>query len=341
MEGVDCYNPSQINGLGSGTSHSSKVVVIGPASVQGAQIDYTFYQIGIGEEVVDDKGTCGNLMAAVGAYAVDEGLIDVREEAGSCTVFAYNTNIGKIIRLQVPLSRGMAKVQGAYQLSGLRKPGAKYIVDILQPGGGKLGRTLPLGPVTKLLVDDEIIEVSVVDVVNPFAYAAAESLNLSSEEVFTDLSANGKLLARLERIRQETSIRSGLTNNQEEAVQAPAIPKVAIVSPPMDYKTLSGMVIHKEEVDITAKMVSMGRFHRTFAGSGLYNLAAAVLLPGTVANACSGFHVSPGEHVVRIGHPDGIAEVRVRLSTDGQDVEYVGLDRTARRIMKGVLYITE
>ena len=107
LAGVDAYNLSQVNGLGSGTSHTSKVVVIGPPSVEGAHVDYTFYQIGIGEEVVDAKGTCGNLMAAVGAYALDEGFIlewtERKTDGEYFTVITFNTNIEKMIRLQVPV----------------------------------------------------------------------------------------------------------------------------------------------------------------------------------------------------------------------------------------------
>jgi 2-methylaconitate cis-trans-isomerase PrpF len=88
-------------------------------------------------------------------------------------------------------------------------------------------------------------------------------------------------------------------------------------------------------------MVSMGRFHRTFAGSGLYNLAAAVLLPGTIPQQLASKKESTGERIVRIGHPDGIAQVRVSLTEDGADVAFVGLERTARRVMKGDLYIPE
>lgn len=135
------------------------------------------------------------------------------------------------------------------------------------------------------------------------------------------------------------SVHMGLTNSIEEAAAAPAIPKIAIVSEPIDYITTSGTAIKKEEVDIVAKMVSMGRFHRTFAGSGLYNLAAAALLPGTIPNRCTNRELVDDKSIVRIGHPDGIAEVRVGLTKNQRDVDYVGLDRTARRVMKGELYI--
>ncbi|MFC5604778.1 PrpF domain-containing protein [Sporosarcina koreensis] len=359
LQGIDAYNPSQVNGLGSGTSHTSKVVVIGPPSVEGADVDYTFFQIGIAEEIVDSEGTCGNLMAAVGPFAVDEGLVEVPQGAESVTVYAFNTNIGKMIRLQVPVSnpaasaglvnlptstgsnRPSARTSGDYLMPGLRLPGAKIVVDILSPGGGKTGYTLPAGKVADLHTEGKGHAASLIDLVNPFVYIEAESLGLEGQELFNDLTARPGLLELLEVMRREGSCRMGLKQTVEAAALSKAIPKIAIVASPMDYTTSSGKRIAKDDVDIVAKMVSMNRFHRTFAGSGLYNLAAACLLPGTVPNRCSNLSASTEERIIRIGHPDGIAEVRVRLTQDLQDVDYVGLDRTARRIMKGDLYIPE
>ncbi|WP_126428119.1 PrpF domain-containing protein [Brevibacillus marinus] len=339
--GIDAYNPSQVNGLGSATSHTSKVVVIAPPSVEGADVDYTFYQIGIGELVADDKGTCGNLMAAVGAFAVDEGMVRVDPAADYVTVTAYNTNIGKMLRLHVPVVNGKAKVQGDYLMPGLITTGAKYLVDILNPGGGKTGATLPLGASYTLAANGKQYPLSFVDVVNPFVYVPSDALGLKGTELNSELAGNSELLAELDMIRCDAAVRSGMEKSVQDAKQAPAVPKVAIVAKPQDYVTSSGQLIKAEEVDIVAKMLSMGRFHRTFAGSGLYNLAAAVLLPGTVAQQLAAKKESSGPQIVRIGHPEGVAHVRVALTEDGQDVAFVGLERTARRIIKGDLYIPE
>ena len=338
LHGIDAYNPSQINGLGGGTSHSSKVVVIGSPSVAEADIDYTFYQIGIGEEVVDSNGTCGNLMAAVGAYAIDENLV-VPTSNDMSIVNAYNTNIGKVIRLKVPLQNGKVKTDGSYVMAGLKLPGAKYQVEILSPGGGKLGTTLPLGSTHPITIQERTLEVSIVDVVNPFVYVSTESLGLNTDDLFSDLSTNPELLTLLETIRCEASYQSGLTNTREDAKVSHAIPKIALISPPHDYVTTSGKRISKDSIDIATKMVSMGNFHRTFAGSGLYNLASAVRLSRTVPNKNSTLEYTAEEQIIRIGHPDGIAEVAVQLTSDDADIAYVGLTRTARKIMSGNLYI--
>lgn len=341
LAGMDAYNPSQINGLGSGTSHTSKVMVIAPPSVEGADVDYTFYQIGIGEDVVDDEGTCGNLMSAIGAFSVDEGLVKTNTTDEVVTVSAFNRNIGKIIRMKVPMVNGKAKVSGDYDMPGVVKTGAKITVDILSPGGGKTGHTLPIGSACHISTEEKIYSSSFVDVVNPFVFVAASEFGLKGSELNSELATDETLLSELESIRVKLALKAGMYSSVEEARNAPAIPKIAMVAEPHNYVTSAGKIIKAEEVDIVAKMVSMYKFHRTFAGSGLYNLAASVLLKDTIPNQFFNKKDHSIEQVIRIGHPEGIAEVRVAVTEDGADVEFVGLDRTARRIMKGELYIPE
>ncbi len=339
LAGIDAYNPSQVNGLGSGTSHTSKVIVISEPTIEGADVDYTFYQIGIGEMVVDDEGTCGNLMAAVGAFAIDEGYVQTNTADDDVIVSAFNKNIGKIIRMSVPVSNGRAKVMGDYFMPGLMEAGAKITVDILSPGGGITGNTLPIGFKTLVKTHTKTYEASFVDIVNPFVFVSAGAFGLKGSELNSDLSSNVTLLNELETIRIHLAVEAGMSKTVEEARRTTSIPKIAIVAEPQDYVTPSGKIIKAEEVDIVAKMVSMNKFHRTFAGSGLYNLAVTVLLKGTVPNQFSSKKDGSKEKIIRIGHPEGIAEVRVSLTDDGTDAAYVGLDRTARRIMKGDLYI--
>lgn len=339
LAGIDAYNPSQINGLGSGTSHTSKVMVIAQPTEDGADVDYTFYQIGIGEEVADDEGTCGNLMSAIGAFSVDEGLVKTDSSDEFVTVSAFNRNIGKMIRMEVPVVNGKAKVSGDYDMPGLVKTGAKIKVDILSPGGGKTGHTLPLGSSGHVSTEERVYPASFVDIVNPFVFVAASEFGLKGSELNSKLATDEKLLAELESIRVNMALEAGMYSSVAEANNAPAIPKIAIVAEPHDYVTSAGKMIKAEEVDIVAKMVSMHKFHRTFAGSGLYNLAASVLLKGTIPNQFFNMKDYGKEQLIRIGHPEGIAEVRVALADDGSNVEFVGLDRTARRIMKGDLYI--
>jgi 2-methylaconitate cis-trans-isomerase PrpF len=338
--GIDAVNPSQINGLGGATSHTSKAVVIAASDRPDADVNYTFVQIGIGKPVADAAGTCGNLMAAAGAFAVDEGLVAVAPDATEAAVSVYDTNIGKVLKLTVPVEQGQAKVDGDYQMPGVVGGGAKIRLAILRPGGGKTGKTLPLGKACHVKTASGIYEATFADVVNPLVFVDIRQFGLTGNESFDRIAAMTGLIEIWREIRDEAAVLAGMASDAATArEQSPAIPRITMVAPPQDYITTGGKKIGKEDYDISVKMLSMGNLHRTFAASGLYCAAAASLLPGTVANRVSGCRPGTAEQLVRIGHPGGVAEVRVRLTADGQEVESVGMDRTARRIMQGKILV--
>ncbi|PIC76766.1 PrpF protein [Sporosarcina sp. P19] len=339
MSAMDAYNPSQVNGLGSGTSHTSKVIVIHETDSEKACLAYTFYQVGIGEAIVDSAGTCGNLMAAVGAYAIDEGLAKVPLADGMCDVTVLNHNINRLVRIEVPIVDGAVQVDGDYLMAGIVHTGAKISVSILSPGGGKTGTTFPAEMRSELVADEQKFSVTISDIVNPFIFVNAQDFGLDGSESNDILSQNQHLLTQLETLRVQGAVSAGMAETIEAAKEVPSIPKIALVAPPRDYFTTSGVEVKAEEIDIIARMISMGKFHRTFAGSGLYNLASTLLIDGTIPNDCYTSSEQKQLQNIRIGHPDGIAEVTVELTEDGKDVAAVGLDRTARRILEGQCYV--
>ena len=338
--GIDAYNLSQVNGLGGTTSSTSKVCVISPSIEPGADIDWTFYQIGVGAEVADDKGTCGNLMSAVGAFAIDEGLVAVDHAADRAIVHVHNTNIRKMLRMEIPVIDGKAKVSGDYAMPGVVKPGALIKVSIVNPGGGKTGKTLLLGPNCEVTTPKRSYEATFCDLINPFVFVASRDVGLQGAEASREIASNQALLDELNLIRDNAAVLAGMAKDAADAKQnSPAVPKIAMVAPAQDYETTTGELVKKEDVDILVKVLSMGRLHRTSPASGMYNLAAATLLPGTIPNQIARIAAGVKEQVIRIGHPEGVVEVRVVLTDDGQDVAGVGMDRTARRIMKGELFV--
>lgn len=340
LKGIGAEDSSHVNGLGGGTSHTSKVVIIDKSSRPEIDVDYTFVQLGIGSDVVDYEGTCGNLMAAVGAFAIDEGLVEIGSDEDVITVNVWSTNIGKRLAIKVPLDKGVAKVCGEYVMAGVKDPGAKYLVDIQRPGGGKTGSTLPLSAKAVMETDEGEISYSFTDLVNPFVYVKGKELSLTGSESYEELANDLKLLDKIEQIRVYAAIRSGLSPGIEDATNKYiALPKVSFVSGPIDYKTSSGVFIKKEEYDILARMTSVKKLHRTFAVSGLLNLAGACLLEGTIPNEVCTLPNEDGEQIIRIGHPEGIVKIRVRKSKLDETIDYVGLERTARRLMAGDIYI--
>ena len=339
LDGIDCYNPSQVNGLGGTTSSTSKVCVISPSSHEGADADWTFYQLGVAEAVVDDKGTCGNLMAAVGAFVVDEGLAAVDPAAEMAEVFVYNTNIKKMLQMEIPVINGKAKVGGDYLMPGVVKPGAMFRVSIMNPGGELTGKQLLLGPKSAVKTDKATYGVTFSDLINPFVFLAGTDVGLSGAESHKEVATNQAIMDELNLIRDKMAVIAGMAKTEQDARQnKPNVPKIAVISSAQDYVTTGGELIRKEDVDILVKVVSMGKLHRTSPASCLYNLAATTLLEGTIPNQVAGFQTGLKDRMVRIGHPEGIVEVRVTLTEDGQKVAKVGMERTARRIMKGEIY---
>ncbi|PID20556.1 PrpF protein [Sporosarcina sp. P3] len=340
MSVIDAYNPSQVNGLGGGTSHTSKVIVIHETDSKQACLAYTFYQVGIGDAIVDSAGTCGNLMAAVGAYAVDEGLAQIPSIDGVCEVIVLNKNINRLVRLEVPVVDGEAQVDGDYLMAGIVHTGAKISVSILSPSGGKTGTTFPADTRTELVMGGQKVLTTISDIVNPFIFVNAHDFGLDGTESNHILSQDQHLLTQLDTLRAQGAVAAGMSETIDAAKEVPSIPKIALVAPPRDYFTMSGIEVKAEEIDIIARMISMGKFHRTFAGSGLYNLASTLLIDGTIPNECYTSSEKKQLQNIRIGHPDGIAEVTVELTQDGKDVAAVGLDRTARRIFEGRCYVS-
>ena len=340
LKGIGAEDASHINGLGAGTSHTSKVVIMEKSLEPDIDVNYTFVQLGIGDKTLDYAGTCGNLMAAVGAFAVDEGLVEVDPNADSVLVKVWSTNVHLLIEIEVPLIAGEVRTSGDFLISGVHDSGAKYVVDMMNPGGGKTGSTLPLqaqGIFT--LTNGENIAYSFADIVNPVVFVSAESLGLMGTELNSAVSQNLKVMQTLEEVRELVAVESGLCESREEARQAyRAIPKVAFVAKPQDYITSTGKRIRKEDYHILARMVSMEKMHRTFAMSALLNLGAMCLLKGTIPYQLSSAEEAD-EQVIRIGHPEGIAEVRIGKGPAEEEIHYVGVERTVRKIMEGYLFV--
>ncbi|MDR1710071.1 MAG: PrpF protein, partial [Candidatus Accumulibacter sp.] len=262
--GIDSWNLSQVDGLGAGTSHTSKCVVIAPSQRPGVDIEYTFYQIGIGKRIADCTGTCGNLMAGSAAFAIDEGLVPVSPDQDSATVTVYDTNAAKTLVITVALENGLAKSAGDCYIPGIVRPGAPIGISILDPAGGKTGKALPLGPVIRVDTAWGEFHATVVDMINPFVFVAAEEVGLTGAEPFSVLAADEERLKTIDAIRDTAAVELGWARDAAEAREkSPAIPKVAVVAAPCDYAASSGAAIKASDVDIVVRGLSMSRLHRT------------------------------------------------------------------------------
>lgn len=311
----------QVDGLGGGHSHTSKVMIVEPSRDEGIHLAYRFGQVGVRQSVVDWTGNCGNLTAGLGVYAQLRG--PARPD-GDAVLRTLNLNTGRVVEIGYAVENGVARTTGGHRMAGLPRPGAPVTVTYLDPAGAVLDRgALPTGAASEYLTTEngEMVEVSLVDVTGPTVYLDAAAFGLTPPFVPGDLNADPALLTRMEAIRAAAAVRLGIAATPEEATRAlPSQPKLMLVAP------------GEAGVSLWTTMTSMQRFHHAVAGTVAMCTAAAVMIPGTIPARLG---VADGTTVV-IGHPKGRAEIAVDL-VDG-DVTGVRVVRTARLLMEGQVF---
>ena len=316
----------QLDGLGGGISSLSKACIIGPASHREAQVDYTFAQIEMSKAVVDYTGNCGNCSSSIGPFAIDERLVPSAD--GETIVRIHNTNTKKLIVAHVPVAGGEAAVDGEFELPGVAGRGARIALDFVDPGGAGTGRLLPSGHGRDTI---DGVAASLVDATNPVVFVRAKDLDLGGTETPQAIDADKDLAARLEKIRVVAAEMMGIPGSA-------ANPKVAVVAPPAPFAALDGNRHAAEQVDLLARVISMGNCHRAFALTSAMCLAVAARIEGTVVSECD---ASRGHGDVRLGHPSGILPIAASVGLrDGRPhAERVTVYRTARRLMEGFVRV--
>lgn len=332
----------QIDGLGSGTSSTSKAVIISPSSRPDSDVDFLFAQVSVDRPLVDYSGTCGDLSAAVGPFAIQEGLIAAAGEPTIVRVWQVNT--GRRIIAHVPTRGGSPSVQGDFAVHGVPNPGAEIRLEFLDPGGSVSGTLLPTGHV----IDDlripghGLVAVTLIDAATPVVFVRAIDVGLSGTELPDDLDHRPELLALLEAIRAHGAVAMGLAASPEEATaQRSATPKLALVAAPAAYRTTAGEVLQPECLDLVVRMLSMGKVHHVVPATGAVAAAVAAMIPGTLAHQAA--DLAAGEGEVRIGHPAGVLRLGAVVRRDGGNwtVERAIMSRTARLLMKGAIRLPE
>jgi 2-methylaconitate isomerase len=335
----------QTDGMGGATSSTSKVVLIAPSSRDDCDVDYLFGQVSIDKPVIDWSGNCGNLTSAVGPYAIAQGLVKATRD-GTAVVRIWQANIEKRIISHVPMKDGEVEEDGDFKLDGVTFPAAEIRLEFLDPGGDGEDTSraetsapgmFPTGNVVDHLDVAGLgrLTATLINAGNPTIFVDAESLRLRGDEMQTFINGNPALLARCEALRAEAAVRMGLATTQREATERrPHTPKLAFVAPPRAYVASSGRRVESSAIDLTARIMSMGKLHHAMTGTGAVAIAAAAVIPGTVVNRLTAIR---GVGEVRFGHPSGVttvgAEVELR---DGEwVVTRVMISRSARRLMEG------
>lgn len=325
-------DPRQIDGLGGADPLTSKVCIIGPPSVADADIDYTYAMIGIEESMVSWSTNCGNLSAAVGVYAIEEGL--VKSQAPETSVRIYNTNTKQIFRAIVPVKNGAPQVIGNYAIPGVPGSGAEIRLDFSKTTGSTTGKLLPTGNKRDWLDVKKLgltLEVSILDVAKPTVYFRACDIGLTGVEAPGDFTP--EILDRLNNIREAAALFIGLDKDSR-------VPTPVTVAPPATYTNfMTGKPVPAESMSFSARRV-LGvppKPHKAFAATGAVCTAVAAILEGTIVNEV---YVDRGDGVVYIGHPTGLFPVKAKLTANGS-VEEASYSRTARRLMDGRVYVTK
>ncbi len=309
-------DPRQIDGVGGAHPLTTKVAVVSPSHDERSDIDYLFLQVGVEEAVVTDRQNCGNMLAAVGPFAVERDLVQAADGLASVRVFMRNSGGRAITSFQMrdghPIYAGEAEISGV--------PGTAAAVDIefLDIAGGTTGALLPTGNVV-----DEVagVPATLVDNGMPVVVVRAGDLGVTGQETCDELEADDALRSRLEEIRLAAGEMMGLGD-----VTSATIPKVTLVSEPASGGAVS------------TRTFIPHRCHRAIGVLGAVSVATACLMPGSPAALVADLRESTD--LIRLEHPSGVFDARIEVSNGNglPTVDRAGIVRTARKLMDGTVY---
>ncbi|WP_347558890.1 2-methylaconitate cis-trans isomerase PrpF [Robbsia sp. KACC 23696] len=331
----------QIDGMGAATSSTSKVVIVGKSARAGHDVDYLFGQVSIDRPFIDWTGNCGNLSAAVGPFAVSNGLVDRERlsQNGTSTVHIWQANIGKTIVSHVPMCDGVVRELGEFSLDGVAFPAAEVRLEFVDPAADE-GGMFPTGQVVDDLAVPGIgtIKATMINAGIPTIFVNAEEIGFSGTELQDSVNGDDHALAMLETIRAAGAVRMGLIAHADQIGTRQHTPKVAFVARPTDYTSSSGAPIGAGDIDLSVRAMSMGKLHHAMMGTVAVAIGAAASIEGTLVNRAAGGGV---RHQIRFGHPSGSLLVGAESEHIAGEwtVKKVSVSRSARVLMEGYVRV--
>lgn len=305
----------QVDGVGGGSTLTSKVAIVSKSSEPGCDVDYLFAQVGVGQRSVDTQPNCGNMLSGVAPFAIEQGLVLAKE--GETTVRVFNVNTRSRIDVTVQTPGGRVTYAGETGIDGVAGTAAPIRLNFLDAWGAVTGSMFPTGH-RRDVVDG--IEVTCIDAAMPLVIMRARDLGLTGREAPGELDANLPLMARIEAVRRAAGEAMGLGD-----VSASVIPKPVIASDGDDTDS------------IASRYFTPRRCHASHAVTGAIGVATAFALPGTVVSGLS----RSGVRTIAVLHPQGRIEVEVAVEGTGIEarIQRAALMRTARKILQGELHI--
>ncbi|MGN6681222.1 MAG: 4-oxalomesaconate tautomerase [Streptosporangiaceae bacterium] len=309
-------HPMQVDGVGGAHPLASKVAVVSPSSRADADIDYLFLQLGVEEATVTDQQNCGNILAGVGPFAAERGLISTTSP--STTVRIHMVNSASVVTATFATPGGVPGYAGDTTIAGVPGSAAPVVLRFADTAGSATGSLLPTGQVSDVV---DGIEITCVDNGMPVVVARAADLGVTGYETHQDLAQNDELRRRIQALRLTAGKLMGLGD-----VDGLSVPKTTLVSPPRDGGTIC-----------TRTFIPV-RPHQAIGVLGAVSVATALLLPGGVGAEMA---VTPSaEHRFDIEHPSGHLEVDVDVDVSAQPPQVLGAGvvRTARKLFDGTVY---
>ncbi|TQC46672.1 PrpF, AcnD-accessory [Rhodococcus sp. WS4] len=320
-------DPRQLDGVGGGSSTTSKAAIVRRSGAPGIDVDYLLAQVAIGDRRVEWGSNCGNCATAIGLYALQSGLVAV--DATTTTVRMRNQNTGAILTAEIATPGGTIPTEGDAAVPGTNALGVPVALTFTDLAAGAL---LPTGSAVDVVaLGDKRYRGTMVGAGAPAALFDAADLGLTGSEENQTITDHLPLLIAL---RRQASLRMGLSKLGDPISHA--IPKVGVIGPPRDYRTSAGVDVAAEDYDVSVRMVSMLAPHPAIGLTSAVAVAAAATVAGGVVAANARIRW-PGS--LRLGTAAGVLDIDITTSPDGV-VEAVSLHRAARRIAAAELFVT-
>ena len=303
----------QIDGIGGADPLTSKVAVVKPSQRPGIDVDYLFLQVFVDQPVVTDAQNCGNILAGVGPFAIERGLVAAQDGETSVTIYMENTGLVATARVQTPA--GKLTYTGSAEIDGVPNPAAPVPIFFRDTEGSSCGALFPTGQVTDVIDD---VETTLIDNGMPCVLLRASDMGLTGTETPEELEANKPLRSRLESIRLQAGVLMNLGDVREKSV-----PKMTMVSAP------------RKDGSISTRSFIPHRCHKTIGVLAAVTVATACVTDGAVGHDLAS--LPQGEQkMINVEHPSGAMTVAVLL--DNTRVTRAEVLRTARKLIDGMVF---
>jgi len=312
-------DPRQIDGLGGAHPLTSKVALVSASTRGDADVDYLFLQVVVDRAEVSDSQNCGNILAGIGPWAIENGLVPARDPVTPVRIHMVNT--ASVAVAHVPTPGGVVEYEGDARIDGVPGTAAAIPIDFLDVAGSSCGALLPTGSVVDRL---DGVAATCIDNGMPVVLMKASDLGCSGYESPEDLEGNADLKTRIERIRLRVGPRMNLGD-----VATKTVPKMCLVAPP------------RAGGAICTRTFIPHRVHEAIGVLGAVSVATACVLPGSVAAQVGVIPSGGSARQLEIEHPTGFFTVAMDVAIDGSSIEVrrAALVRTARKLMRGEAFV--